>query len=516
MKVLIPSAKLISEELQKIGKLPPIIYPLNEGIVFDYLLKQYGSQTDGMVIVCHENAAKVHHRLKPYCTGEAQILDLPELGDLGHTIYYGMKEMLGPVIINFADTLVTDNIWNYEEDCFFYSESAPSDTWTFFEEQNGVLTGIYDKTDAWIKNTRKLFVGVFQIIDSVLFRQCLEIAFDQKELPMSSFYYALKRYSEKRPLRAIYTDRWFDIGHADRYYHSKVEVQAREFNHIRIDRNRGILKKTSEDREKFIGEILWYMKLPADIEYARPRIFTYSTHYSDPYVEMEYYSYHTLHELFLYGDISAWQWQNIFERIRFILADFRRYRTKGGGIGRSLEDVYLNKTLKRLRFLEDDAAFEGFFKNNIQINGITYCSLSEICGILKKAIPSFLYDVNEFCIIHGDLCFANIMVDTNFQFIKVIDPRGKFDYIIQDLMDVDCEPEKAILKYRIFERQRGFDLQEIFRQVFREEIGGDLQRIELIEALLFLSMIPLHRESRKHQYAMLGTGIEILARMEDV
>ena len=70
MVVLIPSAKLIPEELQNIGKLPPVIYPLNGGIIFDYLFKQYGPQMDEMVIVCHENADKVHRRLKSYCIME--------------------------------------------------------------------------------------------------------------------------------------------------------------------------------------------------------------------------------------------------------------------------------------------------------------------------------------------------------------------------------------------------------------------------------------------------------------
>ncbi len=538
--VLIPSAKLVPEELQKIGKLPPIIYPLNEGLVFDYLYKQYRDRVDSILIICHENADKVHRRLKSYCGSSMQIVDLPKLDDLGHTIYYGIQQIDRPVIINFADTLVMDNIYDSEGDSFFYSESVPSETWTFFEEKDGVLTGIYDKTNAWMKNTRKLFVGVFQIMDSVLFRQCLESAFNREDLEMSSFYFALKLYSQTRPLKAIYTNNWFDIGHADRYFHSKVEVQAREFNHIQIDRERGILRKTSDDREKFIGEVLWYLKLPTDVEYARPRVFTYSTQYITPFIEMEYYSYHTLHELFLYGDIAAWQWQDIFERIRFILKDFRRYRVDGEGIRRSLEEVYLNKTLKRLGTLAGDAAFSVFFENPMRINGIAYRSLNEICGLLEKMIPSMLYDVDTFCIIHGDLCFANIMVDNNFQFIKVIDPRGKFgeydiygdpryelaklfhsvegkyDYIIQDLMNVECEPERGILEYRIYERQRDFDLAGIFRQVFREEIGDDLRKIELIEALLFLSMIPLHGESRKHQYAMLGTGIEILAKVIDI
>lgn len=117
---------------------------------------------------------------------------------------------------------------------------------------------------------------------------------------MSTFYYALQMYSKSYPMRAIATENWFDIGHEDKYYNSKLEVRAREFNHISIDKNRGILRKTGDDRDKFIGEIQWYLKLPSDIEYVRLRIFSYSTTYDDPYVSMEYYTYHTVHELYLY------------------------------------------------------------------------------------------------------------------------------------------------------------------------------------------------------------------------
>jgi hypothetical protein len=38
----------------------------------------------------------------------------------------------------------------------------------------------------------------------------------------------------------------------------------------------------------------------------------------------------------------------------------------------------------------------------------------------------------------------------------------------------------------------------------------------LIEALLFLTMIPLHNESFEHQLVMLGTGLEILNRVINV
>jgi hypothetical protein len=51
---------------------------------------------------------------------------------------------------------------------------------------------------------------------------------------------------------------------------------------------------------------------------------------------------------------------------------------------------------------------------------------------------------------------------------------------------------------------------------FARDIGADLQKIELIEALLFLSMIPLHGESEKQQVVMLATGLEILMRVTDI
>ena len=39
--LIIPSAKLVPEELQKVGKFPGVIYPVNQKIVFDYLYEQY-------------------------------------------------------------------------------------------------------------------------------------------------------------------------------------------------------------------------------------------------------------------------------------------------------------------------------------------------------------------------------------------------------------------------------------------------------------------------------------------
>ena len=538
-RIVIPSATLVPEELWNLGKLPGIIYPINQRIVFDYLYEQY--KDFDIDVICYEKAEKVQRRLEKYINKGVRIRVLDTLSDLGHTVYFALQDVSEPVIINFADTIVMDDISTIAgADAFYCHEDYMSETWTYFDEDNGRITNIYDKESLDSDKKKKLFVGVFSIVDIEYFCRCLEEAFAQQELSMSTFYFALRRYSKKYPMRAVTTENWFDIGHQDKYYNSKLEVRAREFNHITVDKNRGILRKSSDDKDKFIGEIKWYLKLPRDIEYVSPRIFDYSTSYDNPYVSMEYYSYHTLHELFLYGDLERQQWIDIFNRIRFVFDDFKRYTVKDENIQPSLEEMYLTKTIQRLDKLKKDERFRCFFERSITVNGKEYISLDQVIRLLKKLIPAELYDVENFTIIHGDLCFSNIMVDSNLSFIKVIDPRGKFgaydlygdqryemaklfhsvdgkyDYIIKELFDVAFDPDSVSLTYRIHEKKNSFDLYKVFVETFREEIGGDGRKIELIESLLFLSMIPLHNESFKQQLVMLCTGLDILNRVVDI
>jgi hypothetical protein len=538
MNLLIPSAKIVPEELQNLGKLPAIIYPVGQGIAFDYLWNQYKDDAEQIRVLYYEMAEEVEQGLSFCSSGKLRLIRLETLGDLGATIYEGLDDSHTSVVVNFADTIVMDSLPEDAKDCFFYSEDYPSEVWTFYENENGIFTSICDKQEGLNADIRrKLFTGVFRFSDGGDLKACLKEALQMEHRNMNSFYTALLLYCKKHPMQEVYTENWFDIGHADRYYNSKLEVKAREFNHISIDKDRGILKKCSDDKEKFIGEILWYLKLPGDIEYVRPRIFSYSTSYQNPYVEMEYYSYHTVHELFLYSDLNYHQWTDIFNRIRFIYNDFQRYSLQDPDIRPALQEIYLEKTLERLARLRKDERFQSFFRQNMKINGIQYLPLDEICNLLEQKIPEYLYDVDTFHIIHGDLCFANIMVDSNFSFIKVIDPRGKFgkfdiygdqryelaklfhsvdgkyDYIIKDLFQIQVDAGRAEIGYQVLDRKREFDLYEVFRKVFQREIGDDRKKIELIEALLFLSMIPLHGESLEHQYAMLATGIGILDRI---
>jgi choline kinase len=542
MQLLIPSAKTIPPELQQIGKIPTILYPINKDIVLDYLIDLYKHKIDDIFIVGYEKIDLIAHRLNQYRLHNVNLITLDHIADLGYTIYYGIRRCKDePVIINFADTIVEDVVDGIDNDSFYYAEDNISAKWTFFENENGVLKHISDKCEMEIASnkTGKLFVGVFIIAHKKDFEQCLEQALQKRE-DMDSFYTALQLYSKIYPFKPIKTNHWFDIGHADNYFNSKLKVAAREFNHIRIDKERGILYKTSDDVDKFIGEIEWYLKLPTDVAYVRPRIFSYSISYTNPYVEMEYYSYHTVHDLYLFGDLSYSQWKNIFGHIKFICQDFSRYKVYDSNINKAMEDMYLIKTIKRMIKLKKDDHFLAFFNKPFLVNGIKYISLNQIMEILRKVIPERLYNIDSFQIIHGDLCFANIMIDDNQNFVKLIDPRGRFgkfdiygdyrydlaklwhsvdgkyDFIIKDMFAIDFDTDLGIINYSIFKQKQNFDMYQCLLDSFADQIEGRLDQIELIEALLFLSMIPLHGESINQQMAMLGTGVEILNRVVNI
>lgn len=535
--LVIPSAEYIPKELQNIGKIPPLLYPLGKEILYDHLSKLYTNVND-IRIIGYEGFNYLENRFlnDPKIT----LIPLSQLTDLAHTVYEGLTYNDKEIILNFADTCVYENILTCPDDSFYYSEEYTSDLWTFFTLDNGYISQIIDKPKIFTSTKGMMFTGVFKFSNGSYLKKCLKESIEKPCKNISSFYSAILKYNLKYSMKPLKTENWHDIGHLDKYYNFKLEVEAREFNHISIDKNKGILRKTSDEKDKFIGEIQWYLKLPSDVEYCRPRIFSYSTSYANPFIEMEYYSYHTVHELFLYGSLRYDQWKSIFEKIAFVMRDLSRYTVKGDLIKSSLKEMYLEKTLSRLKKINEIPELHLLMNEPITINGIRYWSLNKICTMLKCEIPQKLCEAQELHIIHGDLCFTNILVDDNYSFVKLIDPRGKFgsydiygdirydlaklfhsvdgkyDLIIKNKMNTQYDEINNSIILAFKDNKIECDLYALLQEVFSDLIKDQIKNIEFIESLLFLSMIPLHNENKNHQIAMIATGIQILNRIYDI
>ena len=67
---------------------------------------------------------------------------------------------------------------------------------------------------------------------------------------------------------------------------------------------------------------------------------------TDPYVSMEYYGYHTLHESLVFGDLPLVKWQAIFQKLLFAINDMGKFTVTG-------ERIQFEAALKRYLFTEN-------------------------------------------------------------------------------------------------------------------------------------------------------------------
>lgn len=550
MKVLlIPTAVLISNEMQqKFGKLPTGLFPLHDRPMLSHIYEKYKNVVDEVYAITFEKSDKIKEYVQ-FKKLPIKVIHLDKIGDLGYTIRYGIKSIVDNseipiecVYINFADTLLNDELCKVSNDFAFYSVRGIDSKWTWFADENGQLRDILEKDsdnidDICTKKYRKLFVGVFGISNVNLFLEELAIADEYTDT--DSFYSALQKYSYTQQISFIPAKQWLDVGHNEMYNQAKANVAAREFNTILIDKERGILMKKSKNTEKLINEISWYLRMPKQLQYLLPRVYEYSLDFKEPFVKMEYYGYRTLHEMLLYGDYSEAKWKSIFERILFSLNDMGTFKITGRSedIKQSLWNVYIEKTKQRLEKLKGIKYFDVFFDNAIKVNDKKYWSLNEVLEMLPSYVKKYLISDGEqfFSIIHGDLCFTNILVEDSYDFLRLIDPRGnfglfdiygdsryelaklchslegKYDYIIEDMFDVYVNGTE--IHYNILKDNQ--EIWKIFSEVFETQLKN-IQAVRLIEAILFFSMISLHSDSLRRQYAMLATACQLLDKVIDM
>ena len=80
-----------------------------------------------------------------------------------------------------------------------------------------------------------------------------------------------------------------------------------------------------------------------------------------------------------------------------------------------------------------------------------------------------------------------------------------YDFIVEDLFQL--EEQENGFNYKIVYLENHEKIKNLFYNYFRED---ERIKIKFIQSLLFLSMIPLHKDKPKRQKVMLGVGIRIL------
>jgi len=429
VRVLILSAGKIEKELEKIfGNIPSGLIPLNgKPVIFriiDKLLDE-GFRKISITIgykkeIIQEIISK-QYKKKVELQFISTEFDKPPGNSVKTAVNYCPEKKL---LIILGDTLVENNLTEliHKENSFILvsQEFDNTENWCVITQKDQKIDKIFDKEKNLVKNvSHYVLVGGYFFNDTKLLRQILDDIDDKEKLEISSI---IKKYKNENDITVELAKQWNDVGHLENYFSTKqFLLKARYFNSLQFDDFAKIVTKKSENKEKLINEINWYKKIPKDVSKLIPKILD-SDVSDSPYIKLEYIKYPTLADIWLYSNFSSDFWIKIIDDLFEIVNKFNTYYDDV--TIQEYKSIYFEKTIQRIDELikSNDLFKEIFHKNFILINGKEFKNWPLIEDEIKLKIND-LYKKEDNCLIHGDLCFSNILYDSKNKNFKLIEIR---------------------------------------------------------------------------------------------
>lgn len=454
---------------------------------------------------------------------------LTETGSILHSLEAGLKNTQYPAVrIILGDTLIRDE-FDAEGDYVYVGQVADSRRWCLVEvDADEQITGYLDKQDSAPPPLVAL-AGYFHIQDKLLLQEAIRQSIKSGESELSP---AFSLYGDQHPIQVRHVQEWFDFGNIDNLVDARRRLlQTRHFNSLVIDPILTTITKISEKSEKLHDELNWYLSLPEKLKVLTPRIIHEETEDNRVRIVQEYYGYPTLAELFVYGDLHYETWVSIIKYILRIHSIFLQYQSTVNAD--DYYQIYVTKTKERLDEIRLRSPFwaQMLKFDTININGNTVQNISYLMPAIKQFVEQLIAR-GKSAIIHGDLCFSNILFDLNNQIIRLIDPRGSFgrkgiygdprydiaklrhsvcglyDFILADMFTY-TQIAPNVFNFQIFSNEETPIISSHFDNMI-QEAGYDIKQIRFIEGLMFVSMIPLHADKPQRQIVMYLQGLKLL------
>lgn len=457
-----------------------------------------------------------------------KIVELEESNSILQSLQEGLSHINQdlPVQIILGDTLLKDS-YEMEGDFVYVKEVEDSSRWCIATTDNtGQIINLLDKQEH-VPKPHLALCGYYHFTHATFLSEQLKLVIKSGKHQMSDLLLA---YHSKYKIKAIIATQWYDFGNLGNLINAKQRLlQSRYFNSLTIDPILNTITKVSDFDKKLRDELNWYKQIPSVLQVLSPRIISEKEINGKLNLVQEYYGYPTLAELYLFSDLSIDTWRSIFKRLLTLHQTFQNFPQQLSS--EELQKVYLNKTYDRVDMLCADPYWENLFaREEIVYNGRNLRNFRSLSQPLASSV-SKLINQKKGCVIHGDFCFSNILYDLNNQIVRLIDPRGSFgepgiygdprydmaklrhsiagmyDYIVSDLFEIS-------------ETEIGFE-GKLFNESYQEkliaefdnlliEFGYNPKEIELIEGLLFISMLPLHQDKPQRQKMMYVTGLKLL------
>lgn len=370
-----------------------------------------------------------------------------------------------------------------------------------------------------IKKKEYIWSGYFNFSNKKFLINCLS--------KNNNFVESVIEYGNKFKLSRDVQQKWFDLGHVNTYFKSRsLIIGSRHFNSIKVYKN--VIIKKSFDKTKINSEYLWYKNIPEHIKKYTPKIICYKNLKHISQYSIEYLPLNPLSEIFVFGRNPNLFWEKIFSIIRKLLFDLRKIKISNiSEIKKNSNWLIDHKTKIRLSLISNnkliDIDKEYFYDDN-------KCpSLRKISNICIKELKQNNLSP---AIFHGDLCLSNILFNSRLDSIKIIDPRGigkknklmifgdqnydlaKLTHSVVGMYDHIISGQYKLSNFKsknmkiIFERDlRLKEIQNLFIKKLLK--GKRLKKIMPQVILLFINMLPLHKEKPERQKAIFANCLRL-------
>jgi len=550
--VLIPAAGENTSLIPLVGGASPALAPL-DGRPLIFWTIQYLHEVCGITqfVVAHRAKDRLIRRLVTQAFGDTIDLKfvIPDKeAGVGYTLLCCHEQVSTPLVM----VVLGDTYFTFPEDAgmaltrpfLLTPKSRETYRWCVVEtDSEGLVNCLIDKPSDR-NGASTIAIGVYGGMNWDRFRSSMFAAWEEANgssnecgiLEMSAI---LNRYRHFEAILSIPSAEWFDCGNLDNFIQSrKAFAKARAFNSLTFDDTIGTVTKKSKNGEKFQEEIQYYEKLPSKIKSFFPRIVESSTKNPTPFLTMEYYGYPTLSELFVFRSLDPIIWRSILTHLYDIVNIFMSHSRHPSP--EIYQSMYVSRVKDRVNnLLQYESLGELVQMEHVLLNGKPLKGFWPAWKILEPMIVEMLMNDDEHCIIHGDMCFSNILYDLPGKVCRFIDPRGSFgkpgiwgdikydiakmyhsidgryDYIINDFFVLNQSGDS--FKLEVFSSEENSSLKEDFEAIFFKKF--DSVKIKLIESILFLTMGQFHYDNRKRQTAMFLTGLsllnEVLSNLEE-
>jgi hypothetical protein len=533
--VLVPNWAPLSPDMQaETGAKYASFIPLGGAPLYKRIISQYQNDGHGvrMVFLLAPDAPELD--IEPAETLRVDVVRLKESGSIGETVLAGLSSIApgDAVVVHMADTLL-DIEGIPIGDAVYVQSRSDLYRWTSVSvDSAGGIRITNDREEVEPCGPRAVCVGLFSFEDGVRLAAELQRAIEQGSPRREPLFAALESYSSARPMVLRPTQRWWDCGHVDGYYESRLSYQnLRHFNSLSYDPVRGRVTKKSVSAEAFRKQVRWFKQVPDEVAAFLPRVFD-SSDGSDPFITMELLSIPTLGDLFVSQRLNLGAWNDVVRAVSCIQSCFAEKAVTSSLAQQLARAVYLEKTHSRLEeFISQDPSAKDYFVSR----GAEKWSIGRVQRTLSRFVEqSGLLNIDQLSPIHGDFCFSNLLYDPKVRLIKMIDPRGEFgvpgvfgdrrydlaklahsyagryDFIVADLFSVELGSQGQ-LHVHLQTNDYYTRVRSIFDAVLLPD--SELRRqVYALQALLFLSMLPLHADKPRRQLAMLTIGLELYAQ----